>query len=194
MIFRVPVTDGEDDPPFDPGCTYTLALPTLTGRHHIRVHAIRRERLALVTFAEVRRELGHYRSQAAWRAAWVRQHDRAWCRRHSTASEHDLALRFSRRWSGTDAWVISFVLVDEVRCLPKQRDILSGKVGDGQYVQAASMSIDPEAEAVDATTLERFAAAAGPVSEQRRGVDRYERQQTRQRFRNKRIAMLRSWS
>lgn len=181
MIFRVPATDGEDAP-FEAGCTYALALPTLTGRHRIHVRAIRQERLALVTFAEVRRELGHYRSQAAWRAAWVQRHDRAWCRRHPQASEHDQALRFSQRWSSTDAWVISFVLVDEVRCLPKQRDILSGKVGDGQYVQAASMSIDPEAEAVDAATLARFAADE-QARREAQGVSAADRRRAKKRSR-----------
>jgi hypothetical protein len=200
VIFRVPATDGEDAPPFESGHVYTLALPTLTGRHQIRVDTVRRERLALVTFAEVRRELGHYRSQAAWRAAWVQRHDAAWCRRHPTASEHDRALRFSQRWSSRDAWVVAFVLIEPPRLLQQQRNILvevarrgtqaqtTGRMPqDGsEYVEGGPV-MDWEAEAVDAWTQERISAPASA-----RGVElRAAAKQAKRDRRKQRVMRLR---
>lgn len=162
MILRLPVRRGEDDCPLEAGHEYTLPLPSLAGRHRIRVDVTSRQRLALVTFAEAKRELGHHRSQSDWRAKWVRRHDKGWCRRHPTASDADCARRFSAHWSSLDAWVMEFVLVEGApRLLATQGAILGGHTVQGsEYTVSRHKSIDPDVEAVDAVTLGGFAAKA----------------------------------
>jgi len=147
MIHRLPVTEGEPCP--YPLGEHTIPLLGLNGTHRIRVTAFSTQRLALVTYQEAKRELGHHRSQSAWRAAWVRRHDKTWCRRHPTASDADCARRFSEAWSQRDCWVIEFVFVE------KGPRLLARKSG---YTSARYNSIDPDVEAVDEATLTRYAA------------------------------------
>jgi len=162
VILRIPKHPRHDECPYEQGCEYMRALPTLTGQHRIRIDSITRQRLALVTFVEAKRELGHHRSQSAWRAAWVRRFDKAWCRRPpqlGQASDADCARRFSQHWSTRDAWVLEFVLVEGAPLLlATQGAILAGQTGNGEYTSTRHKSIDPDVEAVDAATLTRFVA------------------------------------
>jgi hypothetical protein len=194
MLLRLPATEGEDCP-YTPGEKRTVTLPGLTGRQHVRILDATRRSLALLSWADVQREVGHHRSRGDWQAQWVRRFDRGWCRRHLTASDEELCLRFRRRWARTEAWEVSFVLLEEPRCLARQEDILSGRTyrdeHGGQYVANASMSIDPECEVVDAATLVRFAAEVAARNDEMREHARQRGREARQRARNARVRMLR---
>lgn len=162
VILRIPKHPSDDECPYEAGSEYTRTLPELAGQHRIRVDKITEQRLALVTFVEAKRELGHHRSQSAWRAAWVRRFDKAWCRRPpqlGQASDADCTRRFSQHWSQRDAWVLEFVLVEGVpRLLATQGAILNGHTGPDEYTATRHKSIDPDVEAVDAATLARIAS------------------------------------
>jgi hypothetical protein len=115
-----------------------MPLPGLHGKQRLRVLDARRERLALVTWAEVRQEVGHYRTRGAWQQAWVKRNDKAWCLKHPQASDDDLERRFRVHWSKRDCWVLSFVLLEPgQRFLADQR-----RRAPAQYTASVSQAID----------------------------------------------------
>lgn len=164
MIRRVPAPDGERCP-FVVGVVYQRKLPGLSGRPSFRVTAEPRlQPLALVTHREVVAEEGFdgRRALERWRLRWVRAHD-GWARRHPAASDEDVLWRWRTSNARLECWVLEFDLMDPVRCMADQRDILSGRTQHGeasgesdQYV--ASGGIDPYAEAVDPGVLTRLVA------------------------------------
>lgn len=168
VIRRIPATDTEQTCPYHVGNVYQRKLPGLNGRPSFRVQkpAPVRQRLADVTRADVIAEGRHGSSARAlyrWQIDWVKDNDRAWHKRHLTASDALILERWRKRWAGTDCWVLTIALQDPVRCMAEQRDILSGKTMRGltsnlsdQYV--SSGGIDPYAEGVDEATLTRIVA------------------------------------
>lgn len=139
MIYRTLAREGEPCP-YTVGAEYRLLLPGLSGKQSLRVSAVAKERLGLVTWAQVRAEVGHYRSRGAWQAAWVKRHDKAWCARHPTASDEDLERRFRLNWARQDCWVLTFTLLE-----PPQRFLADQRRrprDDGQYTGCVGMAID----------------------------------------------------
>jgi hypothetical protein len=159
VIRRVPIPPG--DPPLIPGRTYHRKIRGLPGLPLIRIIAVREQRLRDVTHEQAQLEEGYAgrRALQLFRRDWVIAHDR-WARLHPTASDAELDDRWRLRHAARTVRVVTFDVVDPVRNLPEQRDILSGRTahgpGDGQYV--SSGGIDPEVEAVDPSTLAGFVA------------------------------------
>jgi hypothetical protein len=184
VIRRVPAFDDETVCPFEVGGVYNRKLPGLTGRPSFRVMLPPiRQRLGLVTHKQVIAE-GRIQSNRAldrWRIDWVKQHDR-WARTHRTASDAEILERWRKAHAGRDCWVLTIALLDPVRNMAEQRDILSGKTMRGlksdlsdQYV--ASGGIDWHAEAVDGATQDRI--SAGELHPRAVGVSRMERRRLR---------------
>jgi hypothetical protein len=140
VIYRVPLATDSEQCPYQPSGEYRMPLPGLHGKQRLRVLDARRERLALVTWAEVRQEVGTYRTRGAWQQAWVKRHDKAWCLKHPQASDDDLERRFRVHWAKQDCWVLSFVLLEaHERFLADQRRRTQG---EGQYTANVAMAID----------------------------------------------------
>jgi hypothetical protein len=168
MIRRVPSVERDvrlDKPPPRVGKVYQRKLPGLSGRPNIRITAPpRRQRIGDVTHRHVIQE-GYEgrRALQKWRLQWVRCFDKGWIRRHPTASDAEILERWRTRHRDRYCWVLEFDLLDPVRCMADQRDILSGRTQHGvqstesdQYV--ASGGIDPYAEAVDPAVVGQLQA------------------------------------
>jgi len=185
VIRRVPAFDDETVCPFEIGGVYQRRLPGLTGRPSFRVTMPPiRQRLALVTHKQVIAEgrIQGNRALERWRIDWVKQHDR-WAKTHHTASDAEILERWRKAHAGRDCWVLTIALLDPVRCMAAQEDILSGRThrvnegrGDDQY--AASGGIDWHAEAVDEATLTRIVAGELTTRMESR-LSRTERRQAR---------------
>lgn len=186
MIRRVPAFDDEQACPFVQGDVYQRKLPGLSGRPSFRVTTPPiRQRLGDVTHRDViveGRIGGSARALSRWRIDWVKQND-PWARRHRTASDEDVLRRWRTHHAGRCCWVLTIALLDPVRCMAAQEDILSGRTMRGlssdlsdQYV--ASGGIDPYAEAVDEATLTRIVAGELKARMESR-LTRTERRQAR---------------
>jgi hypothetical protein len=165
VIRRVPALDDEQPCPYAVGGIYQRKLPGLSGRPSFRVTLPpTRQRLGDVTQRQVIAEgrMDGRRALERWRIEWVKQHD-GWAKRHRTASDAEILTRWRTHHADRHCWVLTIALLDPVRCMAEQRDILTGRTqggkhaapGDDQYVRSGG--IDPYAEAVDAATLVRLA-------------------------------------
>lgn len=188
VIRRVPAFDDEQDCPFVQGGVYQRKLPGLSGRPSFQVKLPPiRQRLGDVTHRQVIAEGrigGSARALSRWRIDWVKQNDR-WSSLHRTASDEDVLRRWRTRHADQHCWVLTIALLDPVRCMAAQEDILSGRTMRGlssdlsdQYV--ASGGIDPYAEAVDEATLTRIVAGELTARMESR-LSRKERRQARGR-------------
>lgn len=167
VIRRVPAHEDDEACPFLVGAVYQRKMPGLRGRPSFRVTALPKpQRLGDVTHRQVVIEEGYPASRRAlerWRLDWVRAHDKGWARRHPTASDAMILERWRKVHAKRSCWVLEFDLLDPVRCMADQRDILSGRTqhgeggGSDQYV--TSGGIDPYAEAVDPDALASWAAS-----------------------------------
>lgn len=185
MIRRVPAFDDETACPFEIGGVYQRKLPGLSGRPSFRVTMPPiRQRLGDVTHRAVILEgrITGRRALERWRIEWVKQNDR-WAGLHRTASDEDVLRRWRTRHADRYCWVLTIALLDPVRCMAAQEDILSGRTMRGlssdlsdQYV--ASGGIDPYAEAVDEATLTRIVAGELKARMESR-LSRTERRQAR---------------
>ena len=155
MVRRVPA-DQHEGCPFLVGQVYQRKLPGLSGRPSFRVtDTPRLQRLSEVTHREAIEEGQEgRRALMRWQMQWVRRHDRGWARSHPTASDADVMRRWRTHHAFRYCWRLELDLLDPVRCMAEQRDILSGRTQHGmqstesdQYV--ASGGIDLYAEAVD---------------------------------------------
>jgi hypothetical protein len=187
VIRRVPAFDDETVCPFEIGDVYQRKLPGIDGRPSFRVMEKApppyRQRLVLVTQREVIAE-GRFsgrRARDEWRIDWVKQYDR-WATTHRKASDAQVLERWRKAHAGRDCWVLMIALLDPVRCMAAQEDILSGRTMRGlasdlsdQYV--ASGGIDWHAEAVDQATQDRI--TAGELHPLAAGVSRMERRRLR---------------
>lgn len=187
MFLRVPAhpDDHPDVVPHAPGAVVQRRIPGLAGRQTIRIHVARYQPLADVTVKDARAE--GYRSRdplAEFKADWIGRHDKRWLNQHPGATASELAKRWAHRHAHTGSWVLSFVILEDTLCLRRQAgDNPLLQRTDGQYVGAASMSIDPECEAVDRAFVDRLAAdaqlvqatakAAAVAKRRERKVERY---------------------
>jgi hypothetical protein len=188
VIRRVPVGENEHICPFRVGSVYQRRLPGVNGRPSFRVTAEPREqKLRDVTHREVITEEGGQgrRALEKWRLEWVRRHDKGWARRHLSASDAEIMVRWRTHHAARLCWVLELDLLDSVRCMADQRDILSGRTQHGhasgesdQYV--SSGGIDPYAEAVDPGTLARIVAGE-LTARSEDGLSRAERRRLRYR-------------
>lgn len=150
VIYRTVATEGEPCP-YVAETEYRLSLPGLHGKQRLRIQSIERQRLALVTWNEVRNEVGHYRSRGAWQVAWVKRHDKAWCARHPSASDDELERRFRLRWARHDCWVLTFTLLEPPqRYLANQRKVRASYTHrpDREHAIDPLPVIDPDPEYV----------------------------------------------
>lgn len=167
VIRRVPAFDDEQACPFVQGDVYQRKLPGLSGRPSFRVTMPPiRQKLGDVTHRQVIAEgrMDGKRALERWRIEWVKQHD-GWAKRppHRTASDAEILIRWRTVHATRYCWVLTIALLDPVRCMAAQEDILSGRTMRGlssdlsdQYV--ASGGIDQYAEAVDEATQARIVA------------------------------------
>lgn len=186
VIRRVPAFDDETACPFEIGGVYQRKLPGLSGRPSFRVTMPPiRQRLGDVTHRAVILEgrITGRRALERWRIEWVKQNDR-WAGLHRTASDEDVLRRWRTRHADRYCWALTIALLDPIRCMADQRDILTGRTqggkdaapGDDQYVTAGG--IDPYAEAVDEATLTRIVAGELTARMESR-LSRTERRQAR---------------
>lgn len=187
MLMRVPAhpDDSPDVVPHAPGTVVQRRIPGLRGRQTIRVCAVRYQLLGAVDVTDARKE--GYRSRdplGQFRADWIGRHDKRWLNQHPGATSSELAKRWAHRHAHAGSWVLSFVILEDTLCLRRQAgDNPLLQRTDGQYVGAASMSIDPECEAVDRAFVDRLAAdaqlvqatakAAAVAKRRERKVERY---------------------
>lgn len=165
MIRRLPMFEDGEACTLRVGVVYQRRMPGLSGRQTFRVIAEPwRQQLGDVTHREavLEGQTGR-RALERWRVQWVRRQDRAWLRSHPTASDEDVLRRWRMRHARRWCWVVEFDLLDPVRCMAEQRDILSGRSQhgnasgvSGDYV--ASGGIDPYAEAVDPAEVARLSS------------------------------------
>lgn len=164
MVRRVPA-DQHEGCPFLVGQVYQRKLPGLSGRPSFRVtDTPRLQRLGEVTHREAIEEGQEgRRALMRWQMQWVRRHDKGWARSHPTASDADILRRWRTHHANRSCWVLEFDLLDPVRCMAEQRDILSGRTQhgaatglSGDYV--TSGGIDPYAEAVDPAVVGQLQA------------------------------------
>lgn len=113
---------------------------------HVRPTRIQRESID-IDYATARK-MGYATTQDA-KAAFVRQHDRAWVERHMWDLLGDiygtdvvpwiLARRFDLRWHGREAWAIDFTLVGGS---PRFLARADPSKGQGDYTAARGRAID----------------------------------------------------
>lgn len=165
MVRRVPANMDEGCP-FLVGHVYQRKLPGLSGRPSFRVtEPPRIQRLSEVTHrGAIEEGQEGRRALDRWRLQWVRANDRGWKRAHPTASDAEIMRRWRTHHAERYCWRLELDLLDPVRCMAEQRDILAGRTQHGmasmesdQYV--ASGGIDPHAEAVDPAEVTRLTAS-----------------------------------
>jgi hypothetical protein len=177
--------------PLKPGSEY----PVQPGRGRpalcrIHVNTVSTQPIGAITFHDARH--AGYRTTQAFKAAWVRHHDKPWVGKQRTDPEDQaLAERFDTRHTGTIVQAVTFSVVqDEPRYLASQYDILHGNTDRGEFTTRMGRAVD-ELEVVDETTMERYAKAAEAHGvEQRQGFLNQQHAQ-QQRKRNSRLDMFR---
>ena len=170
VIRRLPILPG--DPPLVPGRAYHRRVRGLPGLPLIRISAVREQRLRDVTHEQAQTEEGYdgRRALQRFRYDWVRRHDR-WARLHPQASDAELNDRWRRYHANRLVLVVTFDVVDPVRNLPEQRDVLAevarrgaranttGRADADASEYVTSGGID-HLEAVDPSTLAGYVADA----------------------------------
>ena len=104
----------------------------------LNVLEVREEPLGDITHRDAKAE--GFRNTAAFKAYWVRLHDREWAEEHEEESE--AVDRFNARHAHRLVHVIRFELADVPRYLASQLDVLTGHTDDGEYTTNRARSID----------------------------------------------------
>lgn len=153
-----------------------------------RIVSIRHQVLGDITYDEARAE-GH-RTTHDFKADWVCRHDRVWIG-DKDLDDDALLARFAQRWANVVCEVLELSPVaDEPRYLASQRDILTGRCDSMEYTTQRGRAID-DLECIPEADQARMSIRAYEASEAQREAFRAQATDTRQRYRNKRLAMLR---
>lgn len=177
--------------PLKPGHDYPLHTQrSKPAACRVTIHATIQQQAGDITLKQAMLE--GFKTTAAFKAHWVQAHDKQWVKRQpSTPDEHVLIARFDQRHAHTPTWVHTLTpVVDQPRYLASQRDILTGHCDTQGYTSRKGRAID-DLEVVDPAITDQWARQAAPFAEAQRKAARAVQQDTRQRYRNQRIGMLR---
>jgi hypothetical protein len=112
----------------------------------IRINTVTHLHLGDITHQHARM-LGH-RGTAAYKRAWLNQHDRPWLERELRGDQEQLD-RYQTHWAHREAILITYTAIDNPKYLAHP---IPGRSGD--YTPNRHRSIDPDAEAIPPSPLD----------------------------------------